>query len=69
MEQITEKDAVEEKIMLGLRLAEGIEADEETAKKIKKYIDAGYAEYTDGRLKLTEDGFWISNAIIGDILV
>ena len=41
----------------------------EAAKKIKKYIDAGYAEYADGRLRLTEDGFWISNAIIGDILV
>ncbi|MBQ3598988.1 MAG: radical SAM family heme chaperone HemW [Clostridia bacterium] len=68
MEQITEENAKEEKIMLGLRLAEGIDADEQTAKKIKKYIDAGYAEYTDGRLKLTEDGFWISNAIIGDIL-
>lgn len=68
MEQITPEDAESEKIMLGLRLAEGIPADKDMAGKVQKYIDRGYAEYCDGRLRLTEDGFWISNAVIGDIL-
>ncbi len=68
MERITENDMEAERIMLGLRLAEGVAVNEESAKNAAKYIDAGYAEYKDGRLRLTEDGFWISNAIIGDVL-
>ena len=68
IERITPEAAAEERIMLGLRLSEGIEAAPEMAGKIKKYIDLGYAGYSGGRLFLTEDGFWISNAIIADLL-
>ena len=69
MEEITPEEAETERIMLGLRLAEGVEIPPEQAEKVKKYIDYGYAVYQDGRLSLTEDGFWISNSIICDLLV
>ena len=68
MEQITEEEAESERIMLGLRLAEGIPMEAEKVKRVRKYIDHGYAEYKNGILSLTEDGFWISNAIIGEVL-
>lgn len=68
MEQITPEDAANEKLMLGLRLAEGIPVHKEAVEKVKKYIEHGYAVYADGQLSLTEDGFWISNAVIGDLL-
>ncbi len=68
MEQITAEEAETERIMLGLRMADGVAVDREQAEKVQKYINAGYANYADGVLRLTEDGFWISNAIIGDLL-
>ncbi|MBQ2324870.1 MAG: hypothetical protein II377_01330, partial [Clostridia bacterium] len=46
----------------------GIPMEAEKVKRVRKYIDHGYAEYKNGILSLTEDGFWISNAIIGEVL-
>ncbi len=68
MEQITPEEIETERIMLGLRMAQGVSVSPEQAEKVKKYISLGYAEYDNGILRLTEDGFWISNAVIGDLL-
>lgn len=66
-EQLTEEapDPTEERIMLGLRLAEGI--PEELWKPLEaalKRIPKNYYSITDGRLRLTAEGFLLSNEII-----
>lgn len=65
----------EERIMLGLRLKEGICPDSfsaKTAERLKKkaapYIKAGLMEYKNGRLSLTREGFLLSNAIIAELI-
>lgn len=54
-------EAEEERIMLGLRLSEGIEFNRPIPKQI---FDGGYAELKNGRLRLTEKGFRVSNTLI-----
>lgn len=57
----------EEKIMLGLRLAHGIEK-----KLLKKdysaYVRNGYMKETDSRIAFTPKGFLVSNTIIADLI-
>ncbi len=65
--------------MLALRLSEGLSlADYESRfshsftdgreADIRRYIDLGYMTLRDGRLALTERGFYVSNAILSDLL-
>lgn len=64
----------EEKIMLGLRLTEGICPDDypslkqKILKKAENYCAHGLAVFKDGRLCLTPEGFLVSNSIISDII-
>lgn len=64
----------EEKIMLGLRLNDGIQLDDFPEKKASimrkavNYSAHGFAVLKDGRLILTPKGFLVSNLIISDIL-
>jgi len=65
----------EERIMLGLRLKEGICPDafsaktaERLIKKSAPYIKAELMEYKNGRLSLTREGFLLSNAIIAEMI-
>ncbi len=64
----------EEKIMLGLRLNEGIYPDDyptlkqKILRKAEKYCTHGLAVFKDGRLCLTPEGFLVSNSIISDII-
>ena len=65
----------EERIMLGLRLKEGIcpdSFDKKTAKslieKSAPYIKAGLMSCENGRLSLTKEGFLLSNAIIAKLI-
>lgn len=66
-EKIT--DAFLEKLMLGLRTDRGVEINE--LNKSEKYIynicKAGFGKIKDGRLVLTDKGFYLSNTIISDI--
>lgn len=58
-------EAQEERIMLGLRLAEGVRLDA----AVPPYItEGGFAVYENGRLSLTEKGFRVSNAIISKFI-
>lgn len=54
-------EAEEERVMLGLRLSEGIEFDRQVPGQL---VDGGYAEFKNGRLRLTEKGFRVSNTLI-----
>ncbi|MCM1226679.1 MAG: radical SAM family heme chaperone HemW [Clostridium sp.] len=64
----------EEKIMLGLRLTNGIFLDDfperknDIVKKAEKYCQNGFAFIENGYLKLTPKGFLVSNSIISDII-
>lgn len=64
----------DEKIMLGLRLSEGIDLDDFPDKKNKILSKAAVLEkaglitQTDNRFKLTPKGFLVSNSIITEIL-
>lgn len=72
-------DVAFEYAMLALRLSEGFSlADYELRflhsftdgreAAIRRYIDLGYMTLNDGRLALTERGFYVSNAILSDLL-
>ena len=71
--------SIEEYIMLGLRLSEGIGFErfyerfgtplpEIYKKRASRFIAAGYTEVTDGYMRLTPKGFMLSNALIAEIL-
>ncbi len=68
-EVITDKnpDKYEERVMLGLRLSEGILLDERIEKRLK-LIPKEYFRVMDGRISLTPKGFLVSNEIISTIL-
>ncbi len=72
-------ERMEEYIMLGLRLREGIDICEFNrtfdcdlekiyGEKCKPYIEKGYLRRADGRLFMTRQGWQVSNAILADIL-
>lgn len=65
---LTEKDLNDEKIMLGLRLKEGVELNENQVRKANIYINAGYMNKTNNKYHLTPSGWYISNSIIANIL-
>ncbi len=79
-EKIDRETLMYEYVMLGLRLRDGISLEEylrsfgedfinnQRDKKIKEYISLGYMIIKDGRLYLTERGFYISNSILCDLL-
>ena len=79
MAEITNAELKCEYIMLRLRLAEGIAADDFYKQfgrdfyqvyknKIDRYIKSGHMEYKDGHYRLTTDGLYVSNYILSDIL-
>ena len=76
---ISKADAAYERVMLALRLSEGLSLSEYKSDfsedfllgredEILRLCAAGYAEVKDGRLRLTESGFYISNAIISALI-
>ena len=67
----------EEQILLGLRLAEGMELsalplpEAERAQFLKKarvFEKAGLAEEINGRFRLTPEGFLVSNSVLAELL-
>lgn len=57
----------EEKIMLGLRLKEGIDPSI-IKKNYQKYLNMGYMEIVNGRLSFTPKGFLVSNTILSELI-
>ena len=67
-----------EYVMLGLRLAAGLDLEEYSRRfgtsfpidspTLKAYVQAGLMRVLDGRLCFTDRGFFVSNAILGEIL-
>ena len=77
---LTEKDAVNEEIMLSLRLSEGLDLPyfkektgydilEENRQDITEWISAGLASMNNGVFRLTDRGFAVSNYIISGLLL
>ena len=78
-EKISESDAAYEYAMLALRLKDGFSLCEyrenfgedflkKRKEKLEKYENLGLLEIKNGRIYLTERGFYVSNAILSDIL-
>ena len=58
----------EEKLMLGLRLKEGVDYTALPQAEADLFIKNGLAQTTNGKFHLTNKGFLISNAIIGELI-
>lgn len=78
-ETVGVKECAYEYAMLGLRLSEGISLSEYKNKfgtdflfgrdgKVNNYINAGYVKINGDRISLTEKGFYVSNAILTELL-
>ena len=74
---LTDEDVRAEYIMLGLRLAEGIDTEEfsrrfgekiEENPTTRRYIENGFMRLSDGRLAFEDKGFLVSNSILADII-
>ena len=67
-----------EYVMLGLRLEDGLGLDEYESlsgrpfmtdyPQVKKFIEQGFLKEKDGRISFTTKGFFVSNAILSDML-
>ncbi|WP_018024492.1 radical SAM family heme chaperone HemW [Corynebacterium ulceribovis] len=72
VETLTDYDRHTEKIMLGLRLREGISMeliDDAAHQTVNKHLSAGLLQHDNGRIILTEAGRLLADGIITDILV
>ncbi len=68
-EQLSEAEAREEEIMLGLRTARGVEATLlDAAKSAEMLADGRLAQTGDGRLRIPEDAWFVSDDIIADLV-
>ena len=68
-EELSEAEAREEEIMLGLRTARGVEATLlDAAKAAEMLADGRLARTGDGRLRIPEDAWFISDDIIADLV-
>ncbi len=68
-ERIDETEMVEEDIFLGLRTSFGIPAHLVSAEKVARMVSLGLMGTQGGNVFLTERGFRVSNAVIGQLLV
>ena len=68
-ESLTPQNIETERLMMGLRLADGIAFSEnEITEKIKTQIDAGFLEHIDGRLRATRHkGFRLLDSVLVEI--
>ncbi len=75
---LSEQEKFEEWMMLGLRLAEGLDEAEWTRRlgtpperllpSLKIWIAEGYMKRQNGRIAFTDKGFFVSNTILSEIL-
>lgn len=69
VDEISDSEAFEEYVMLGLRTRYGVYLPEHLHSKAKRIADYGYGAFEDGQLVLNDMGFRVSNSIISDLLV
>ena len=78
-EEISETDAAYEYAMMNLRLSDGLSLSDYERKfsrsfllgreeLIEEFIGGGYMTLADGRLSLTDSGFYVSNSILSSLL-
>ena len=78
-EHVTDETLAYEYVMLGLRLAVGFSLNEYKERfkcdflcgreeTIKRFVDSGYLLVDDDRIFLTEQGFYVSNSIINELI-
>lgn len=65
---VSEAEAKEESIMLGLRLAKGIVADAAMLEKCRNYLRYGFMEQKGDRIAFTTKGFLVSNTILAYLM-
>jgi putative oxygen-independent coproporphyrinogen III oxidase len=66
---LSRAEIIEERVMMGLRLAEGIAADIIPDKaRLPRLIAGGFLEQADGRIRSTAEGRLRLNAVIADLL-
>ncbi|HOL62470.1 MAG TPA: radical SAM family heme chaperone HemW [Elusimicrobiales bacterium] len=72
MEELDEKDELNEKLMLELRKIEGLDLNSKVYKVFKEKIDGqikkGYMEILNGKVKIKKDFLFVSNKIISDMM-
>ena len=76
--KINSKDCMDEYVMLGMRLEEGVSvADFETrfgvpfdkyGKRLDEYVKDGFVTVSDGTYRFTTDGMFVSNYILSSVL-
>ena len=77
-ENISEEEKISEYIILGLRLAQGISEDEyfrmcgrnvyDDMPSLKKFARSGFLDISDGYICFSDEGFFVSNAILAQLL-
>ena len=71
---ISEKERAYERIMLGLRLQRGIPFEQyceyapDGERRVERFVKAGYLSQKDGRIAFTDEGFFVSNAVLRELL-
>jgi oxygen-independent coproporphyrinogen-3 oxidase len=66
--RVGEREALEERVFLGLRLMEGIEPIAEVAGGVEEMVEGGLMCVEGGRWKLTGRGRLVSNEVFGRLL-
>ena len=65
---LRENELAEEKILLGLRLKDGVKLTPKQALKADIYVKSGYMVLQNDRYSFTPSGWYVSNTIISNIL-
>ncbi len=65
---LTPEESEEERVMLGMRLADGVKLPKDKTEKAKKFAESGFGTFKDGVFALNETGFRVSNAIIAELI-
>lgn len=66
---LSEEDAFEEEIMLGLRTSDGAMIPKKAFGVAERIADLGFGRFENGRLCLNDRGFRVSNEIIAEIII
>lgn len=63
-EQLTDEQRRTERLLLGLRVADGIPAEWVDDVRVEPFLQEGLAQLTNGRLALTERGLFLANEVV-----
>ena len=69
VEELSETDLYNEKIMLSLRTAKGLQTEVVEEQKIRPWIERGYIKKKDNAYVATQEGQHILNTIIEDLMI